>query len=103
MIQYTTPKTVLTVSGIDLTNYTVYVTFSQGNNKLTIENPEVTVDGENTVISVTLTQEQTGSFDYSLPCRVQVNWIDSDGTRNATMVKKTAVFENLLSEVIAHD
>lgn len=103
MRQYTTPTITLTVEGIDLTGYGVYVTFQQGQTKLTIEDPTmeaVTVQQvTNTVISVPLSQLQTASFDYG-KALVQVNWTDGTGSRNATDIGEIGIGINLLDQVV---
>ena len=99
MRRYTTPTVTLTVKGVDLTGMDVLVTFSQACRTLTVENPSMTLDGEDTVISVPLTQVQTGGFaDGSV--EVQVNWLDGYGHRDATTVGTIEVGRNLLAQVV---
>lgn len=105
MRRYTTPTLTIIVEGIDLTAMDVRVTLKQGKRSLTISDPEMeTVSEEgrtDTKLDVTLTQEQTALFE-AVPCKVQVNFIDQDGARDATECKTVDVWPNLLPEVIAY-
>ena len=97
--KYTTPTHTLTVKGIDLTGYDVYVTYEQGDVKLTFSDVTCTLSDGNTVIAVEMTQEDTSKFKEGSYVSVQVNWIRS-GKRDATGVKMIKVDGNLLNEVI---
>ena len=55
--------------------------------------------GGNTVLTASLTQEQTALFE-SGSIKVQVNWVTSDGTRYATDIVKIPSFDNLYEEEI---
>ena len=55
-----------------------------------------------TELSVSLSQEETGAFLAGRRAEVQVNWIFSDGTRDATNIKQIDVSENLIAEVITY-
>lgn len=98
MIPYTTPTITLTVDA-DLTGMDVYVTIEQNNRKLTIEDATVTVEDGVTTIEVTLTQEQTATFQRG-SCDVQVNWLDLRGMRNATIVRSIPIGTQLLDSVL---
>jgi hypothetical protein len=106
MIQYTTPSITLTVEGIDISSYDVYVSLEQGKVKETFSGDELAISTEtvqsktNTIIAFTLTQEQTAAFDDMRPVAVQVNWLNSDGVRAATNIKTISVMRNLLDKVI---
>lgn len=106
MRRFTTPTITLLVEGVDLTEMDVRVTFKQGRRKLTIQHPTVEIvtieQTEYTKVTVTLTQEQTGYFADS-PCKVQVNWIAADGSRDATEIKATPNWPNLLDEVVDYE
>lgn len=104
MINYTTPTISLTVEDIDLTGKDVYVTLEQGSHQLTKAGSQLSISMEeaDTVIYMTLTQEESAMFDYSKNVAVQVNWISSDGVRSATDIKKIDVMRNLLDEVIEY-
>lgn len=104
MINYTTPTISLTVEDIDLTGKDVYVTLEQGSHQLTKKGNElaISVEDTDTNITLTLTQEESGMFDYSRNVAIQVNWISSNGVRSATDIKKIDVMRNLLDEVIEY-
>lgn len=99
MRRYTTPTVTVEVEGVDLTTSTVLVTFQQRNNRLTVEGPSMTLQGEDTIISVPLSQLQTGGFSEG-SVEVQVNWLDGYGHRDATTVAAIQVERNLLAEVV---
>lgn len=105
MRRYTTPTLTLVVEGIDITACDVYVTLRQGKRLLTLTDPEMETEvveqRTDTKLTVTLTQEQTALFE-AVPVDVQVNYISSDGARDATEVKRVEVWPNLLQEVIAY-
>lgn len=105
MIQYTTPTITVTIAGVALADTDeVWLTLqpqSKGNltgEALTVEDPTVRVEGTDTIVSVTLTQEQSAMLPKG-SCYVQVNWLSSDGTRCATTRGNVMVQENLLPEV----
>lgn len=104
MINYTTPTITLTIEGVDLTSKDVYVTFEQGAHQLTKKGNQlyVSTEGTDTIITMTLTQEESATFDYSKNVAIQVNWISPDGVRSATEIKKIDVMRNLLDEVIEY-
>lgn len=102
MRQYTTPTISLLVKGVDLTAADdVYVTFSDRTRAivLTIDTPTVAASGDDTQVTVTLTQEQTATFIANSLCDVEVNWMDGS-TRMATEIAPLNVKENLLKEVL---
>ena len=105
MKRFTTPSIPMTVP-VDLTGADIYVTIKQGQRKLQKTGADVisVYDAESgkTTLTVTLTQEETGAFLAEKSATIQVNWIFSDGTRDATNIKKIEVSENLLSEVIQY-
>ena len=101
MRRYTTPTIELTVEGHDLTASDVYVTMRQQGRELTIEDADVALDGEDTVITFALTQEQSATFREGR-AKVEVNWVDADGFRNATAIEEMSVTPNLLNQVIEH-
>lgn len=105
MRRFTTPTLPMTVP-VDLTGAEIHVTIKQGQRKIQKTGSDVisVYDSESgkTTLTVTLTQEETGVFLAEKPATIQVNWIFSDGTRDATNIKKTDVSENLLSEVIRY-
>lgn len=103
MIRYTTPAIPLTIEGKDITAHDIYVTFEQGSLELTKTGTDLVVSfsDPDTLITVTLTQEETAAFSEA-PVTVQVNWITSSGVRGATVKKTISVHGNLLEEVLAY-
>lgn len=99
MRRYTTPTVTVTVEGIDLTDQDVLVTFQQQGRTLTVEAPAMALEGADTVISVPLTQLQTGGFAEG-GLSVQVNWLDGHGHRDATTVGWLQVEQNLLAREV---
>ena len=100
--QYTTPTVTLTVVGHDLTGAdSVRVTFSNKlrNIVLTISNPTVAASGDDSTVSVHLTQTQTAMFHAGEEVDIQVNWMAS-GERYATEIASEIWNENLLKEVL---
>lgn len=109
MIQYTTPTITSKVKGVDITSMHVWVTLKQGRIKLNKKNADLTMRTEtvgtstDTIITFTLTQEESGSFVFNKSASIQANWIDSHGVRGGTKMATIPVLQNLLNEVIAYD
>lgn len=105
MRRFTTPILPMTVP-VDITGADIYVTIKQGQRKLqkTGEDVVSVYDSESgkTTLTVTLTQEETGQFLSEKKAFVQVNWIFSDGTRDATNIKQVEVTENLIANTITY-
>lgn len=105
MRRYTTPTLPMTVP-VDLTGAEIHVIIKQGARKIQKTGTDVTAvyDSESgkTELSVSLTQEETGTFLAGKKAEVQVNWIFENGTRDATNIKQIDVSENLISEVITY-
>lgn len=99
MIRYTTPTYSLRVVGCDLTDMTVYVTFEQRGVSLTIDNPTIELVEGDTLVTCSMTQEQSAEFSSGV-MEVQINWIDALGNRCATVAKQIPVVAQLLREVI---
>ena len=106
MRRYTTPTLPMTVP-VDLTGAKIRVTIKQGARKIQKTGADVVsvwdAESGKTTLSVTLIQEETGAFLAGKRAEVQVNWIFSDGTRDATDIKQIDVSENLIAEVITYD
>lgn len=104
-IRYTTEAITVTLRGIDLTNYKVLFTISQGAassaTTVTITNPRKVIDDGDTILYVGMTQAQSGGLKAG-KAKVQVNWIDSSGTRGATDIVDVTIGENLIPEVITY-
>lgn len=97
MRRYTTPTHTLTVEGADLTGASIWVTYEgSAGNTFTVTDMDVTLDGEDTVLEITLTEEQTASLATG-KARVQVNWTNG-GRRAATVIRTVKVTENLLEK-----
>lgn len=105
MINYTTPTISRTLDGVDLTDKKVYVTIAQNNAKLTKSDTDISVSVEegNTTVEFMLTQEESAMFAPSHPARLQINWIDQEGVRDASSITPIKVFQNLLNEVISYN
>lgn len=100
--QYSTPTFTIKAKAQNLTTAgDIYVTFSNQyrTKKFTIKNPTATFDGTDTVLTVDLTQEQTGMFRVNEWVYVQINWTPN-GKRFPTKIGKFQVTENLLKEII---
>lgn len=107
IINYTTPTIPLVVEGIDLTqNLDVYVTLEQGRYELTKQGNDLTITAEthdqvtDTSIAFRLTQDESSKFNFKGAVRIQVNWINQSGIRDATEIETVDVMENLLDKVI---
>lgn len=101
MIQYTTPTDELKVKGVDLTGYEVWASYRQRSHKLDVQAQSVTYDGTDTTVLIPLTQEQTGAFCAG-QVAIQVNWLTSEGQRDATAIKTVSVGANLLDRVMEY-
>ena len=103
MVRGTTPEYVLSVSGADLTNSTIYVTIAQGNHSLTLEGDRLGVDYiESTGVSTIafrLTQEETLALK-SGKAQVQAKFADADGYVSATNIGDIPVLPVLNEDVI---
>lgn len=101
MRRYTTPTVELAVQGIDLTGCEVWVTLEQRGDEITtrVGADDMAHDDEGTTITVGYTQEQTASLDEGR-ARLQVNWLDADGRRNATGIATVEVAGNLLGRTV---
>ena len=117
MRRYTTSTPSLVVEGINISSYKVWVTFAQvypddidstvintlsqadyKTKSLTITPTSKVVSGNDTIITCSLSQEQTAQFKPGR-IRVQVNWMTSGGIRKATDIVLIPSFDNLLDEV----
>lgn len=91
----------ITIKGWDLSQSDIYATFKQdGVKTLTRKTMDsVTYENNKSVIVLTLTQAETIAFKDKTPGKLQVRWIDPDGTPHKT---KTAAFDvdELLYEAV---
>ncbi len=101
-IRGTTPDYILTVNA-DLTGKTVYVTIAQYPGcKLTLTGDDLLIyPGEETVINITLTQEQTLGFADG-DAEVQVKFISEDGKTHATDIQQITIDRALLDRVVKY-
>lgn len=105
MINYTTPTLYSTVKGIDLTvGYDVYVSLEQDRVQLDKSGEDLTLElvGEDTLISLKLSQTESAGFNFGKRVLVQINAIDESGNRLATGIKEVPVMRNLLDEEISY-
>lgn len=102
-IRGTTPDYILTVD-TDLTGKTVYVTFSQSPGcKLTLTGDEIEViPGNESIINITLTQEQTLAF-VTGSAEVQVKFIAEDGKTHGTDIQNITIDRALLDRVVEYN
>lgn len=106
MIRYTTPTKTMRVKGIDLTGYDVAVSIRQrigvtmNAHVVDIEGDQValSLDGSDTLVTFTLTQEQSGGFVRGY-VDLQVNY-GSGSTRMATTITTDYMDENLKNGVM---
>lgn len=101
MRRYTTPVLPLIVQGVDITDCDVYVTIAQKTHVLTVDDAAMELDGDgNTIITVDLSQFDTAEFREG-SAKVQVNYIDGQGRRNATEEAVITIGGNLLDKVLS--
>lgn len=100
MRRYTTPTLPLTVRGADLTGCDVWVTITQGAHRIE-RKVACSYDGTDTAIELALSQEETGALKRG-KSKVQVNWVDRDGHRDATRIREVDVAENLQDRVVGY-
>ena len=95
--QWTTPTTTFVVKDALFTQATsIVVTFKQRD--YMFDKTDVTVT-DNTHISVTLTQAETGKFIKGM-VEVQINWVYQGDKRAMTYIVKVPVEENLKDVVL---
>lgn len=94
----TTP-TITVTAPVDLTDYTLYLTFAQVGNEVTLTNKDMTVavkDGK-TTITATLTQEQTLAWQADEDVRVQLRCKSGSGAAAASTIVRTPM-EGIIKE-----
>ncbi len=103
MYRGTTPVIPIRIKNVDLTEAKLFLTFcSKSGKPLTLTTPNdftVSLDGEDTVGEVPLTQTQTFSL-AAVTHSAQIRWVTSDGTAGATVIKPVTVNDVLYKEVI---
>lgn len=85
MRRYSTPTVDIVLEGLDATAMRVDVTFEQRGRELVVEDATKALDGEDTVVSVPLTQVQTGNFTEGT-VEVQLDLFDGNGHRVPTTI-----------------
>ena len=106
MIQGTTPTRTLRVVGMDLTPYDMWVSLRQQLNRranphevdITLTDLSVSLDGFDTLVTFTLTQEQSAGFQPGT-VEAQINY-GSESHRMATKPVTLPVEKNLYTGVI---
>ena len=102
---YTTPTLSFRVKDRDLTEFDhIYITISDhtGSRVLTKQDEELTAttDGDDTLVSVTLTQAETKIFRPKTHGSVEINCTNSSGSvRPATEIYDVIFADNLLKEI----
>ena len=102
-----TPILTVTVIGEDLTQSEVYLTIRQGETLLTKKTPSedasiwMVKDGDNTVISAVLSQEETLAFNNGSSV-VQIRWVEEDGTAHVSDIGTIILTDVLLKGVIEY-
>ena len=110
-IRGTTPTITITLSGVDLSNnYRVYVTIDQNGTQITKNNIDDILtlsvkavsddDGTtSTKIEMVLSQSETLNFEVG-KAEMQVKWINSSGTVEASDISSVEFSRALLEKVI---
>lgn len=97
---FTTPTYVAEIKGANLTDCTIVLTLKQGKREIELtEFDDMEVGEDTTTFEFTLTQEQSGLFNFGLPVEVQANVIDYTGYRVASDIQGFRLDRQLLKEV----
>lgn len=100
----TTQEVTITIIGWNLTGCDIYVTFRQGARKVTRKTMDsVTYANNATKIVLTLTQQETLTFEDKKSGLVQVRWIDASGDAHKTKTAKFDVDELLYEAVLTKE
>lgn len=100
----TTQEVTITIIGWNLTGCDIYVTFKQGARKVTRKTMDsVTYANNATKIVLTLTQQETLTFEDKKSGLVQVRWIDASGDAHKTQTAKFDVDELLYEAVLTKE
>lgn len=104
IVKGTTPSVILRVpAAVDLSAASkIFATFQQGSIKIRKDYPgaDITLDNEHQ-ISVYLDQNETLGFSEHECVCIQLNWLYSDGKRNATKHKYIHISKNLEDGVLS--
>lgn len=100
----TTQEVTITIIGWNLTGCDIYVTFKQGARKVTRKTMDsVTYANNATKIVLTLTQQETLTFEDKKSGLVQVRWVDASGDAHKTKTAKFDVDELLYEAVLTKE
>lgn len=100
----TTQEVTITIIGWNLTGCDIYVTFKQGARKVTRKTMDsVTYANNATKIVLTLTQQETLTFEDKKSGLVQVRWIDASGDAHKTQTARFDVDELLYEAVLTKE
>ena len=100
MRRYTDAEFTITATGSNfLTATNIHVTLAQAYHKLDITGDDITVVSD-TVLRVSLSQQQTSVLVYNEPTEIQVNYLDENGKRHGSDIAPVTVQKNLLETVI---
>lgn len=99
MRRYSTPTVDVILEGLDATGMRVDVTFKQRGHILTFEDAAKALEGEDTVVSVPLSQVQTGGLAEGA-VEVQLDLYDGHGHRVPTTIGTVEVERTLRAEVV---
>lgn len=110
MYAWSTPDLTIRIRGRDLTEYTVTLGLEQRRGRTVIANMEIPdesltkrLDGEDTIIGTTLTQEQTGKLSDEVTVDLQINAVSSLGKRLPTKTKTLKVERNLIRHALSYE
>lgn len=96
----TTPTFSLSLDGIDFSLLdTIYVTFKQDNNIITKSNTDITLDEQNKLINLALTQKETLSFRQGY-VYIQLRAVTKGGNAVATDIVRIDANGILKEEII---
>ena len=100
----TTQEVTITIIGWNLTGCDIYVTFKQGARKVTRKTMDsVTYANNATKIVLTLTQQETLTFEDKKSGLVQVRWVDASGDAHKTQTARFDVDELLYEAVLTKE
>lgn len=107
MYRGTTPTLPIVIPKNDLTAAKLFLTFQSGvmGKQITLTTPDdftVELDGENTVGSVSLTQEQTLNM-IAGGCSAQIRFVFPDGQAGVTRIRPISIEDVLYEDVIKYD
>ena len=105
MVRWTTPTFTLTVKNVNLTGYQIYITIQQGSSVVTVNYADVALNvvGENSILTFTISQQDSAKFDFNNKANVQVNGINSDNHRVATDIMQIDVLANLIDRELTYE